>query len=220
MDKMNKVVKRYPLSKQVADKLEQMIAEGEYAVGERIPTEIELMDMFEVSRNTVREAVRALTSAGVLDVKQGDGTYVRSTNRFNANLRMRYEQVSIEHIKEARNSIEITIAHLAAMRRTEEDVQKMQTALEKRSGLVENVKENTLADVEFHMAIAEACHNPILIDLYHSLYSYLESHIAERHMETNMNFKQIDSLHEKLFLAIKNNDCSTAAICAQNILKI
>ena len=217
---MDKIVKRYPLSRQVADKLEQMIEAGEYAVGQRIPTEVELMEMFAVSRNTVREAIQSLTSAGVLQVRQGDGTYVRSSNRFNANMSMKYAQVSIDDIKEARNSIEITIAHLAAQRRTEEDVQLLAEALDKRSGLKDDIKENTRADVDFHIAIANACHNQILIDLYHSILFYLESHIAERHMVTHMNFKQIDSLHEELFLAIKNKDSARAAICAQNILKI
>ena len=73
----NNSVKRYPLSRQVSDKLEQMIEKGEYHVGEKIHTEIELMDIFQVSRNTIREAIQSLTSAGVLEVRQGDGTYVR-----------------------------------------------------------------------------------------------------------------------------------------------
>lgn len=68
-----KIIKRDSLSKQVSDKLEAMIEAGTYRVGDRFPTEPELMEMFSVSRNTVREAVQSLTWAGLLDVKQGDG---------------------------------------------------------------------------------------------------------------------------------------------------
>lgn len=216
----NTGVKRYPLSKQVADKLEAMIAEGEYAVGEKIPTEMELMENFEVSRNTVREAIRALTSAGVLEVKQGDGTYVRSSNRFDANMSLKYAEVSLDDIRETRNALEMTIVNLAAERRTDADMEMITESFHKRSSLKETVKENTLADMEFHMAIAKACHNQILIDLYQSISSYLESHITERQKETSMNMAQIDMLHEKLYLAIKDQKKEAANVCVKNILRI
>ena len=216
----NKSVKRYPLSRQVSDKLEQMIENGEYHVGEKIHTEVELMDIFQVSRNTIREAVQSLTSAGVLEVRQGDGTYVRSSNRFDANMSRKYEEVSLADIWEARNALELTIVSLAAKRRTEDDLVKISEALSKRQVSQETIKENTMADIEFHVEIAKACHNSIIFDLYQSIYSYLESHIAERQAETSMDFEEIDRLHEKLFIAIKEQNPAEAAISAQNILEI
>ena len=217
---INKTVKRYPLSKQVADKLEQMIETGEYQVGKRIPTETELMEIFQVSRNTLREAIRALTSAGVLEVKQGDGTYVRSNNRFNANMSMKYAQVSLEDIRETRNSLELTIVKLASRRRTDEDMELITDKYLKRQGLKQDEKENTMADMEFHLAIANACHNQILIDLYQSIASYLENHIAARQAETDMDCAEIDVLHEKLYLAVRDQKENIAVACARNILKI
>lgn len=216
----NKSVKRYPLSKQVSDKLEQMIEEGEYKVGEKIPTEVELMDLFQVSRNTIREAIRSLTSAGVLEVKQGDGTYVKSSNRFDANMSMKYAKESLEDIKEARNALEITIAHLAAARRTDEDMEEITEKFKKRQIIKDTIRENTMADMEFHMAIAKACHNKIIFDLYQSISSFLESHIAERHAVTNMDAESIDVLHEELYIAIRDQQPKVANVCAQNILNI
>lgn len=215
-----KVVKRYPLSKQVADKLEKMIETGEYDVGDRIPTEVELMNMFSVSRNTIREAIQSLTSAGVLDVRQGDGTYVRSSNRFNANMSMKCAQVSEQDIKEARNSIEIAIVNLASRRRTEKDMEHISAAYQRRQSLKDNDKENTKADIDFHMAIAYACHNKILIDLYQSISAYMESQIAHRTAETSMDSDHIDMLHEQLYLAIQNKEQYAANVYARNILKI
>lgn len=216
----NKIVKRRSLSKQVADSIEHMIAEGQYTINQKIPTEIELMEMFSVSRNTVREAVRLLASGGFLEVIQGDGTYIRCANRFNANMNLKYEQESIDDIWEARNCLEITISHLAAERKTQEDLLEIEEAFRKRQDLKEISKENTFADIEFHMAIARACHNPILLDLYTSMSDYLIDHIAERKDTTELNLEQIDKLHEKLLIAIKKSDSNEAEICTHNILKI
>ena len=197
-----------------------MISEGQFKVGEKINSESELMAMFNVSRNTLREAIHSLTSAGVLEVKQGDGTYVRSNNRFNANMKAEYEKVDIEDIKETRNALEITMANLAAKRRTAEDIERIENALNKRKELKDSERENTRADLDFHLKIAEATHNKVLIDLYLSIYDYLESLIAERQFETKLDSKEIDDLHEKLFEAIKAEDRTLAASCAQDILNI
>ena len=215
-----KRVKRYSLSKQVADQLEKMIEDGTYAVGEKIPTEPELTEMFSVSRNTLREAIQSLTSAGILVVKQGDGTYVRSNNRFHARMSMEYEQVSPADILEARNVLEITIAALASQRRTDEDLQQIGEALILRQKQDGAQKENTQADMQFHLAVSRACHNQILMDLYASVASYTESHIAQRQVMTELDLSEIDALHEKLYLAIRDQQIDQARICAQNILNI
>lgn len=217
---IEKRVKRYSLSRQVADQLEKMIEDGAYAVGEKIPTEPELTEMFSVSRNTLREAIQSLTAAGILVVKQGDGTYVRSNNRFHARMSMEYDQVSLADILEARNVLEVTIAQLAAQRRTGEDLREIEQALIRRQTQAQTEKENTQADMQFHLAVARSCHNRILIDLYSSVSSYTESHIAERQAMTALDTGGIDRLHEKLYLAIRDGAPEDARSCAQNILNI
>ena len=217
---MESTVKRYSLSRQIADSLEEKITSGEYAVGEKIPPEPELMQIFGVSRNTIREAVKALASAGVLEVKQGDGTYVRSNNRFHANMHREYESVSPRDILETRNALEVSIAQLAARRRTQEDLEKIEKALRNREGFTELNRENTLADMEFHMAVTEACHNKILIDLYQSLLSFLRSQIAERQQKTMLQPGEIDHLHRCLFLTIRRQDEEGARACCEKILNI
>ena len=216
----NKSLKRDSLSKQVSDKLEDMIECGDYKIGERIPTEQELMNMFEVSRNTIREAVRSLTWAGVLEVKQGDGTYVRSKSRFTANMQQKYSETSLDDISEARNCLEVTIAHLAANRRTDEDLELIQKALINRNSQLSDIKENTRADMNFHMAIAEASHNVIILDLYRSISDYLEEHIAERQIESTLSFEEIDDLHEQLYKSILNKNSKEAIDSVEKILNI
>lgn len=216
----NRTVKRYPLSKQVSDKLEQMIEIGEYPVDTKIPTEIELMEIFSVSRNTIREAIQSLTSAGVLEVRQGDGTYVRSSNRFNANMNMKYDKASIHDITETRDCLELTLAYLASERRTDEDLASITKAFHERCDSKDSIKENTISDIAFHMAIADASHNEILIALYRSISTYLESHIEKRQNETEMEYSEIDTLHERLYNSIRNKDGDEARSCVKNILKI
>ena len=215
-----KIIKRDSLSKQVSDKLESMIESGAYQVGDRIPTEPELMEMFQVSRNTVREAVQSLTWAGILEVKQGDGTYVRSTNRFQANMAQRFSQIDLEDIRETRNCLEVSIAHLAAQRRTQEDIAKMEAALLNRKNQATDTRENTRADLDFHMVIANACHNTILIDVYKSLSAYLESQIAERNLASTLSQQQIDDLHEILCHAVVDGDPERASFAVEKILEI
>lgn len=214
------IVRRESLSKQVSDRLEEMIASGEYEIGAKIPAEPELADMFQVSRNTIREAIQSLTWAGLLSVKQGDGTYVCSSDRFHANMEQKYQEVSLSDIKEARNCIEVTIVHLAARRRCPQDIEAIQTMLAKRKTLETDSKENTEADLNFHIAIARACHNKILIDMYESISGYMRSQIEEQNRTSAFSSAEIDKLHEDLFLAIQAGNPEQAAAAAMQILNI
>lgn len=216
----NGILKRESLSKQVSDQLEKMISSGTYVVGEKIPPEPELAEMFQVSRNTIREAVQSLTWSGLLSVKQGDGTYVCALDRFHANMEQKYQAVSFEDIKEARNCLEVTIAHLSAQRRDKKDIEQMRTMLLNRKALTTDTKENTRADLDFHLAIAYACHNSILIDMYESIACYMEKQIAERNRNSHLTTEEIDSLHEVLFHAIADGKPDQATIAVSQILEI
>ncbi len=126
----------------------------------------------------------------------------------------------MENILEVRNALEITIAQLAAKCRTEEDLTAIRQALFQRQQNLSPIRENTQADVNFHMAIAQACHNGILLNLYLSISSYLEDHISKRQKATTMEPLQIDQLHEELYQSIVQQNDHQALLCVQNILKI
>lgn len=215
----NKPLKRDSLSKQVSDKLESMIESGEYEVGQKIPTEPELMSMFQVSRNTIREAIQSLTWSGILEVRQGSGTFVRAANIFDANMKKKYEKESLAELTEARKCIEVTISHLAALRRKNEDLDAITTAYNQRKKLKAGCKENTKADIKFHMEIAKACHNTIMIDLYKSIIDYLESYIEERNLDLELDVEKIEKLHNELYEAVIKGDSDKAATCAKNIVE-
>src|SRR6478672_12655028 len=95
--------RRTPLSDQVIAQLRNQITSGEWPVGSRIPTEPELVAQLGVARNTVREAVRALAHNGLLDIRQGSGTYVVATSEFAAVMQRRFAGADARHVAELRS---------------------------------------------------------------------------------------------------------------------
>ena len=212
------IIKKYSLSKQLADTIEEKIENGTYPVGTKIPTEAELIEKYKVSRNTVREAIRHLVDIGLVIIRQGDGTYVRAANRYSANLLIKCDELTPEEIKEARNTLEVTIASLAAKRRTAEDLENLKKAFERRTNSKSMSKENTIADAKFHLEIARASHNNLLFDLYNSLFEVLISHIEKVQQIICYNDVEIDKLHEDLYKAIVEGNQEAASKAALKIL--
>src|SRR5438445_2767270 len=110
------------LCDEVVAQFEALIASGEWPVGEKIPAEPELVAALGVGRNTVREAVRALAHSGVLEARQGDGTYVRAPSELPAVMRRRVAAAELRSVIEVRRAYETEAARLAATRRTSEDM--------------------------------------------------------------------------------------------------
>lgn len=96
-----KIISR-TLSSQVVEALETAISSGRWEIGQKIPSEQELIELYGVSRNTLREAMQYLVNAGVVDVRPGDGTYVRSRTAFDATLQKRLAKEELSTIMETR----------------------------------------------------------------------------------------------------------------------
>lgn len=146
----------------------QHIAEGTWPVGSRIPTEPALAETLGISRNTVREAVRVLLYAGLLEVRQGDGTYVRALTSPAEAMRVISRASLREHL-EARALLEVATARLAAERCSDADLAAMETALSARMPVRshEDLLESFIdLDLAFHLSIARACGNVALAELY------------------------------------------------------
>ncbi|WP_199931247.1 FadR/GntR family transcriptional regulator [Streptomyces sp. CB02923] len=107
------VVRRSLLVNQVIEHMRERITAGAWPVGQRIPTESVLADELQVARNTVREAVQALSHAGLLHVRQGRGTYVRATSELSGALR-RLRTAELREVFQVRRGLEIEAARLAA----------------------------------------------------------------------------------------------------------
>lgn len=152
----------------VIEQMEELIAAGEWPVGEKIPPEPVLVDRLGVGRNTVREAVRALVHTEMLEPRQGDGTYVRAASGFGAAMQRRLRHARDLEAYEVRAALERDTARYAAQRRTEEDLSALREALAARDGAWSTADAAAFieADMHFHRTVAAAARNSILADLY------------------------------------------------------
>ena len=118
----NLVIQKKSLAEELAEQLQNQIKDGKFAVGQKLPTEPELMRIFGVGRSTVREAVKILVNMGFLKVQQGAGTFVENLTASNEPMEQRLRRADIHDLDEVRKILEIAIAGRAAERRTEQDI--------------------------------------------------------------------------------------------------
>jgi DNA-binding FadR family transcriptional regulator len=170
---------RTRLVDQVIDQIRQLVGSGEWPVGQRIPNEAELVKSLGVGRNTVREAVRAIAHTGILEVRQGDGTYVRATSEVSGALR-RLGGSELRDILQVRRALEVEGARLAATNRTAEDVASMEVLLDRRDEclLAGDTAGFAALDTEFHLAVVGSSHNHMLTGLYRGLLEAITASVA------------------------------------------
>jgi DNA-binding FadR family transcriptional regulator len=202
--------RRSALSEQVISALRAQISSGEWPVGSRIPTEPELVEELGVARNTVREAVRALAHNGLLDIRQGSGTYVVATSELAGVMQRRFADADPRHIAELRSTLESSAAALAARRRTERDLKQLDALLAKREEAWEarDTEAFVTADSTFHLAVVAASHNDVMTAMYADLgevlRDWLRDDVGDRlTAENNMD-------HTALVDAIRAGDAETA----------
>ncbi|GAA0334432.1 FCD domain-containing protein [Actinoallomurus spadix] len=148
----------------VLDQMHDQVASGAWTVGARIPGEHELSAVLRVSRPAVREAIRALSHVGVLEVRRGDGTYVRSAADPRPLLR-RVERASLRDVFEVQLAYDVQAAKLAAVRRTPEDLRRLEGLLRDRDA-AEDPADFGEADSRFHLGVAETARNPLLAEAF------------------------------------------------------
>jgi DNA-binding FadR family transcriptional regulator len=174
--------RRAGLVDQVIEQLRTSVSSGEWPVGQRIPNETVLVESLGVGRNTVREAVRALAHAGILDVRQGDGTYVRATSEVSGALR-RLCGAELRDVLQVRRGLEVEGARLAAANRTDADVAELRALLARRDECLQDGRTDDFAhaDVEFHLAVVASSHNVMLTELYRGLLEAVAASVATTH---------------------------------------
>src|SRR5579875_2354288 len=157
---------RETLTEAIARRMIQLLTQGNYRPGDRLPSEFELARQFEVGRGAIREALKALSVVGLIRVERGKGTFVRERSDFLVRPISLGLQAGIEprSLVEARKLIEVELAGLAAERADLDQIQAIQFCLERMAETMNPTQreEYLQADVDFHFAIASAARNPIL----------------------------------------------------------
>ena len=211
-----KPIKPKRISDQVFDQLRELIFRGELEPGQRILSERELCEALGVSRTSVRDAINRLVALGLLENKQGQGTFVRTLVNSRNNpvaIAMESEDASLEDLLEVRMGLECTAAAYAAARAQKEDIKLIEISLEEIKAEVESGRLGTQADVAFHMAIAYATKNPVQVNIMKNLYDFLFHGIREnlaQLWEKPGNIEKIYQQHLSVFNAIRDHDAESA----------
>ena len=202
---------RSTLVPQVIEQLRAQIAAGEWPVGSRIPPEPKLAEALGVGRNTVREAIRALEHAGVLECRQGSGTYVTAADELSGVVARRLAGAQLAEATEVRRAFEVEAARLAALRRTPEDLTGLRAALATRAAAwaTGDAAAFIEADAVLHTAIVAAAHNSMLAQLYASFGGPLRAALTSVIGDELTPGKYVD--HDRLVDAIAAGDPESAA---------
>ena len=211
------------LADTIVEQLESMILEGTLQPGQRLPPERALAEKFGVSRPSLREAVQRLTARGLLTSRQGGGNFV--TDNLGASFSDPLVRLLETHpdahrdLLEFRRTLEADCAYYAALRATEVDQANLAKAWQElddcyQSPSEENIEREGVADARFHLAIAEASHNAVLLHTMRNLFSMLKNNILTNingmySQETKTRQGLIDQ-HRQLYTAIREGRAEDA----------
>lgn len=168
-----------PLVDQATRRIEEQITAGQWPVGGKLPGEVALAKELGVGRSTVREALRALAGAGMVQSRQGAGVYV-TADRPSEDWSARLRRAELAHVYEVRTIVEVQAARLAAARRGEADLVALDRALTARREA--GAAGDTVfveADIALHAAVVDAAHNPVLSDLFAEFVPVLRERLVE-----------------------------------------
>ena len=162
-------VKSRKISQRIAQQIKSAILNGMMKPGDRLPPERELVQKFQASRISVREALKGLEASGLLTIKPGSGVFVAEANSkplsesFPSILRI--QKTSINDLTEARIILEPNIASLASERMTNEDLLKLEQNIQETSKAIKSNSPSLTStqNIEFHSLIAESTHNTVII---------------------------------------------------------
>ncbi|HSR22334.1 MAG TPA: FadR/GntR family transcriptional regulator, partial [Candidatus Eisenbacteria bacterium] len=160
-------VRRTKVYHEIVDQIRELISAGRIKPGDRLPPERELAELFKASRNSVRDAIRVLEQMGLIESRQGDGTYVRSVSAEDLAeplaLMLLQSRTQMRELWEVRRVLEPSLAEFAASRITDEELDELETILEAQRRKVEGGSTALEEDIAFHYRIAEAARNTVML---------------------------------------------------------
>ncbi len=202
------------LYENIVRQIEERVVAGELKHGDQLPSENELAKQFAVSRTAVREAIKALREKRLVEVRPGVGTFITNGTpdavRHSLGLLMKVGQPNAsDHLTEVREMLEPEIAALAATRVTEEDIAAMRQAVEIMDTALDDVDAFVEADLDFHLALAEATQNPVIPLLVDSIIDLLREE-RKQIGSVEGGLRRGQSHHKQILQAVINRDTKMA----------
>jgi len=198
---------------QIYNQILSEIEVGSFKEGEKLPTERELCDLFNVSRAPVRQALSALELNGVIYSRQGEGVFVKNSKVLTGNFQTAFflKSISPEDIVEARMSIEPLIIEFAALRATDEDIRALQKTIKKMEKETKAGVYEPDTDEILHKQIAEASHNDLFIKFMSAISNAMKQqemwHFIRDRTVTRPEYRDINfQEHQSLIKAIEDHN--------------
>lgn len=211
---MMEPIKRIPLVEQVEERIEKMIREEDYQPGMKLPAEVTLCRELNVSRGTIREALKSLQAKGIVELKSGKGAFVaepRAAENPEAIHWLIENEEDLRHFLELREAVEPLAARLATERcddRMRETLQELHRQFVEHANS-RNYVELAVLDEKFHRVISDACGNPLIQEIMDSLNRGVVS-FRENTFKVNQNVHDTIGPHGKILKAILSGDSAKA----------
>ncbi|MDB8801059.1 MULTISPECIES: FadR/GntR family transcriptional regulator [Romboutsia] len=198
-----------PLGETTSEKIIKLIVDENLKIGDKLPNEYELADKLGVGRSTIREAIKALVSRNILEIKRGSGTFIKCGVADDP-LGLMFVKDKLKlavDLLEIRFMIEPKIASLAAINATKEDIEELSKLCDEVEELILNGIPHMEKDIEFHTAIARSSKNLVTT----SLVPIINKSIAVFIDVTNTQLKnETIETHKEILNAIKNKNANEA----------
>lgn len=202
----------------IAEHLTEMIKNGEVGPGDRLASVQQLAEDFNVGRSAVREALSALKAVGLIEIRQGEGTFVKKVDHHLAGYAIPsvalMKQEDLRQLFDIRKIVETGAASLAAANRTTADLSAMKKILEEMKRAEGDGELGEKADVEFHMAIVRSTKNDMLYKLLETVSDTMQVSMLEARkmflFSKSDKMKKLYEEHLHIFKAIKAQDSKKA----------
>src|SRR4029077_3488861 len=212
-------LERSRLYEDLGERLRPFVRESSMAAGDRFPPERELAHQLRVSRTSIRQAMVVLQAQGFVDVRHGEGIFLRRTRGFGESLpKLLERRRRLPEVLEAREALEVKLAELAAMRRTKDDLNAMHAALRTMEKEIRTKGLGTEGDAAFHHAVASAARNQVLLHLIDAMADAIFETRVESLSEPGRPPRSLEA-HRRILHAIESGTPSKAALAMRKHLR-
>lgn len=219
-----KKIKPKKIYEEVAETIYEMIRTGELKPGQRLDSVQTLAENFQVGRSAIREALTSLRAMGLIEMKQGEGTFVKEFNTeqitFPLSTAILMNKDDIANLLEVRKIIEVGTAAAAAKKRTDQQLLTMEEAIDEMRSSHGNEELKEGADLQFHLALADSTQNPLLLNLMNQVSGLMVETMKETRrvwiFSKQTTLERLADEHFAIYKAVKEQDAESA----RNLMKI
>jgi len=222
-----KTIQKKKIYEEVADAIIELIKSGQLKPGDKLDSVQQLAENFQVGRSAIREALSALRAMGLVEMRQGEGTFIKEFDSSLLNLPLQssilMRKQDLKNLLEVRKILEVGTVELSAERRTEENLMEIKEALNQMMYANGDKELGNQADLKFHFAIAKAANNELLLNLMNQISEIMNATMADTRKlwfySTKSSWDKLNEDHINIYKAIEAKNKEEAKRLMYNHLK-